>query len=321
MAESLTLLSWPWSVAFTIIGAFALDRVFGELPNHLHPLRAFGHWAGAIEKRLNHSPATSSKFTGLLALLLTLVLPLLVLFLLLNAIDNSLAAFLAGICLLYFSIGRQSLRQHALAIRDPLEAAQLALAREATAMIVSRDTATLDEEAIATACVESVLENGSDAVFAPVFWFVIGGPLAAIAYRLVNTLDAMWGYRNPRFEQFGWAAARLDDLLNLLPARCCALCYALAGNTGNALHCWQQQGANWKSPNAGPVMAAGAGALGIRLGGRACYDNIISDRPLLGQGRAPFSIDIQRSLQLLDRALLVGFFLLLAVLSVLYYLQ
>jgi len=120
---------------------------------------------------------------------------------------------------------------------------------------------------------------------------------------LSNTLDAMWGYRNARYNYFGWAAARLDDVLNFIPARLTALSYALLGHTRSALHCWRQQAAAWESPNAGPVMAAGAGALRVRLGGAAIYHGESEQRPLLGCGMAAGAADIARAVRLVRNTL------------------
>jgi adenosylcobinamide-phosphate synthase len=131
----------------------------------------------------------------------------------------------------------------------------------------------------------------------------VAGAPGALAYRLANTLDALWGYRSDRYARFGWAAARLDDLLNLLPARLTALAYALVGDTRRALACWRTQARAWKSPNAGPVMAAGAGALGLRLGGPARYRGKVEERPPLGAGELPTAVDIGRARALIDRAL------------------
>jgi adenosylcobinamide-phosphate synthase len=131
------------------------------------------------------------------------------------------------------------------------------------------------------------------------------GASAALIYRFANTLDAMWGYRGERFEAFGWAAARLDDVLNWIPARLTALTYALLGNMRQALICWRVQGIKWKSPNAGPVMAAGAGALEITIGGRACYGGAWQERPTLGVGAPPTADDVHRTLLLIRNGVLL----------------
>ncbi len=149
-----------------------------------------------------------------------------------------------------------------------------------------------------------MLENGNDAVFGALFWFLVAGPAGAVLYRLANTLDAMWGYRNARYRDFGAFAARMDDLLNWLPARLTALAYGLAGRTGDALRCWRTQAATWHGINPGVVMAAGAGALGMRLGGAAVYHGRVRKRPMLGADDVPLDAHaIEHSLQLLHRAL------------------
>jgi adenosylcobinamide-phosphate synthase len=277
--------------------AVALDRLLGE-PTRAHPLIGFGRLASRLERALNR-PAASARTRRLLgagAVLALVGLP---------------ALLLAGLpghplldaVVLYFALGWRSLGEHADAVAAPLVAADLPAARRAVARMVSRDCEALDATGIACAAVESVLENGNDAVFGTLFWFAVLGAPGALGYRLANTLDAMWGYRNPRFLHFGWAAARLDDLLNLVPARLTALSYALCGDRRAALSCWRAQARTWKSPNAGPVMAAGAGALGLRLGGPARYHGQIEDRPPLGAGRLATAADIARARTLIDRAL------------------
>jgi adenosylcobinamide-phosphate synthase len=158
-----------------------------------------------------------------------------------------------------------------------------------------------------------VLENGNDAVFGALFWFALAGAPGVVAYRLANTLDAMWGYRTARYLRFGWAAARLDDLLNYVPARLTALTYAAAGRFERALACWRAQAGAWESFNAGPVMAAGAGALGVRLGGAAVYHGAPKERPPLGEGDAPGARDIRRALALVRRGVWLWLGALLAI--------
>jgi adenosylcobinamide-phosphate synthase len=195
----------------------------------------------------------------------------------------------------YFSLGAKSLWQHAQPIQQALQVNDLAYARQRLSWIVSRNTSQLDEEAISKATVESILENGSDAIFATLFSFAIAGAEGALLYRLSNTLDAMYGYRNPQYTYFGRFSARVDDVLNWIPARLSAISYSLYGDTKIALHCWKTQGTQWYSPNAGPVMAAGAGALKLKLGGAAVYDGILKSRITLGAGDAPSAKDIQRA--------------------------
>lgn len=208
------------------------------------------------------------------------------------------ADYLISIAALYFALGHQSLRDHAQRVHEALTKGDLAQARDKVGCIVSRDTAQMDGQAVASAAVESVLENGNDAVFGALFWFLIAGAPGVLLYRLVNTLDAMWGYRTPRYLYFGWAAARLDDVLNFIPARLTALTYALIGHTRSAVRCWRLQAGAWESPNAGPVMAAGAGALGVALGGGAYYHGQWEERPALGVGPPPDAASIPAALRL-----------------------
>lgn len=297
----MTTLLYLWLAAAL---ALIIDRLLGE-PRRFHPLVAFGNFAQRLELVLNRGGAR--QWRGALAVIL-LLLPLLS------------AAVMAQFWLIYFSpwlftavaavvvylaIGRRSLAEHAAAVASALGAADLPAARLQVARIVSRDCDELDEEGVSRATVETVLENGSDAVLGTLFWFVLAGLPGVVMHRAVNTLDAMWGYRTRRFAEFGWAAARCDDFLNYIPARLTAISYALAGRLQLALRCWLRQARHWSSPNAGPVMAAGAGALGLQLGGAACYHGEWVQRPPLGCGRAPATADIGRALQLLNRAVLL----------------
>jgi adenosylcobinamide-phosphate synthase len=297
-----------------LLMALLLDYYLGELPNRWHPLVWFGHSAHWLETRLNLSQAKPmARFiagTGSVVLLVGAPVALLIGLLMLLPLW---ANILLNLLVLYFCLGWQSLRTHALAIATPLAQQKRDEARAALSMIVSRDTATLSERQIAAATVESVLENGNDAIFATIFWFALLGAPAALAHRLVNTLDGMWGYRNDRFEYFGKTAARLDDLLGYLPARLSALSYALVSrNTQLSLTCWWRQASKHDSPNAGVVMAAGAGALKLRLGGSAIYHGVREQRPVFGIGKAPKEQDIQSALRLINKSLIAWLVVLVA---------
>jgi len=283
------------AVALTAVLAVFLDRLLGEL-RRWHPLVGFGYLAQRVEVRLNGSAAR--RWHGVLAV--TLLVGGFVFLIFLAQRNLGAWAWLLDAALLYLAIGAASLKQHAEAVRRALEGGDLDAARRSVGLIVSRDTADMDETAVASAAIESVLENGCDAVFGALFWFFAAGAPGVVAYRLANTLDAMWGYKTARYLHFGWAAARLDDLLNWIPARLVALTYSVLGNTGVAWRCWRSQASGWESPNAGPVMAAGAGALAIRLGGAAIYHGQSEFRPDLGEGRTPRAADIARAIALVD---------------------
>src|SRR5690606_1991432 len=185
-----------------------------------------------------------------------------------------------------------------------LQADNLLLAREKQRWMVSPDTAQLSDAEEAQARLEGLLENSLDALFGTLFWFCLGGALAAFMHRGVNTMDAMWGYKNSRFRYFGWAAARLDDALAYIPARLTALSFVLLGRyKKQALTCWRQQASACASPNGGPVMTAGAGALNIRLSERACYHGEWTIKPSMGAGNAATVADIQPAFQLIQRVL------------------
>lgn len=285
--------------------ALFLDKVFGEA-KHFHPLVGFGNLATDLEHKLNSG--SGKRLKGIIALTFLLVPTVLLAFYLeLLTLSEPIAHVAFASFVLYTALGWQSLKEHAEAIIEPLTKRHLGEARKKVARIVSRDTKHLRPEDVASASTESVLENGADAIFSTIFWFIVGGIPGVVLFRLVNTLDAMWGYKNTRYKDFGWAAARLDDVMNYLPARLTALSYALCGQTRSAFQCWKTQGKLWKSPNAGPVMAAGAGALELKLGGSACYDETLEQRSTLGpkHGQAACAQSIQEALKLIKRSLIL----------------
>jgi adenosylcobinamide-phosphate synthase len=287
--------------ALLCVCAILLDHWLGE-PRRWHPLVGFGCLAQQTEA-LCYGPleasATVRRLRGVAAWLI-LIIPVALLAWGLATIPY--VGEVTQILLLYLALGGKSLGQHAQAVVEALRAGDLPLARAQVGRIVSRDTEALNEEQLCVAAVESVLENGCDAVFGALFWFVVGGAPGVVLYRLANTLDALWGYRTPRYRDFGWAAARLDDVFNGLPARLTALSYTLLGDHAAAWRCWRRQGPTWKSHNAGTVMAAGAGALGLQLGGVARYYGECCYRPPLGEGQPPSIHDIDRAVALVRRS-------------------
>ncbi len=298
------------TTALLALAAVLLDWLLGE-PRKLHPLVGFGRLTDRVEGGLYGDalePPRTRKIRGAFAVLL-LLLPFTAAAAALVALPDVGVVF--SLCMLYFTIGHKSLHDHARPVAIALLNNDDDKARRLVGRMVSRDSAALDIPAAAT---ESVLENGNDGVFGALFWFAVAGAPGAVLYRLANTLDAMWGYRNERYRDFGWAAARLDDVLNYLPARLTALTYALLGKTRQALACWLAQAPAWDSPNAGPVMAAGAGALGISIGGPARYRGEWHKRPILGAGAAPEIGDIERALRLVRHGvwLWLGLFVVVA---------
>lgn len=291
-----------------VVAALALDHLLGE-PRRWHPLVGFGRMAAWIEQKFNVHEG-SGMSAGVIAAF-TLIAPLTLLtYLIVNYLPLPI---LFETLILYLALGGRSLVEHADQVHHALVTGNTNEARRFTGYLVSRDTSDMSERDMSRATIESTLENGCDAVFAPLFWFLIGGAPLALCYRLTNTLDAMWGYRTKRFLHWGWAAARFDDVLNYLPARLTALTYALTGQFINAVSCWRAQASSWKSPNAGPVMSSGAGALTLQLGGPAHYHGSLQQRPALGSGPEPMAGDINRATALLQRGMLMWSAIALAV--------
>jgi adenosylcobinamide-phosphate synthase len=283
-----------------IFAAVVADSILGE-PAFLHPLVGFGNIAVKIDACLFTDDLLKiapiyQRAIGVVAVALTIV-PLVVA----AYFFAKLLPFICSAILLYLTIGWKSLSQHAKQVAQAIDRGDLSEARRRVGLIVSRNTGQMKPVDISRATIESVLENGCDAVFAALFWFLLLGPAGAVLFRLSNTLDAMWGYKTEKYLHFGWAAARLDDLLCYIPARLTALTYAVCGNARQALECWRRQAREWYSPNAGAVMSAGAGALGLSLGGPAIYHGSLKQRPLLGAGSDPTSADISRAVSLVSR--------------------
>ncbi|MGY1632557.1 cobalamin biosynthesis protein [Geodermatophilus sp. SYSU D01186] len=277
----------------------AADLLLAD-PRRWHPVAGFGRIAGALERRAwrDSRPAGAGYAAALTggATVLGLVL---------DRVTRTRpgARGLVTAVVTWSVLGGTSLGRAATAMATTLDAGDLPAARRLLPTLAGRDPAGLDGGELARATVESVAENTSDAAVAPLVWGAVAGLPGLLAYRAVNTLDAMVGHRSPRYLRFGWAAARADDVANWLPARVTAaltvVTAPLAGGTApGAWTTWRRYGAAHPSPNAGRCEAALAGALGLRLGGRNVYGSRVEERPVLGSGRAPAAGDIGRAVRL-----------------------
>jgi adenosylcobinamide-phosphate synthase len=287
------------AVAAGLAAGCAVDAVLAD-PRRGHPVAAFGSVAARLEEAVHRdSRAVGSAYAG--ALVLAAGGGAL-------AVDRRLAGSPAArlgltAAATWAVVGGTTLRREARVLQGHLEAGDLAAARARLPHLCGRDPQELDGDELARAVVESVAENTSDAVVGPLVWGALAGVPGLVAYRAVNTLDAMVGHRSPRHERFGWAAARADDLANLLPSRLSAalaagLAPVVGGRPRAALRAWRRDGRKHPSPNAGPVEAAFAGALGRTLGGTLSYAGRVEERPLLGDGPAPEVADIARAARL-----------------------
>lgn len=220
----------------------------------------------------------------------------------LTAAVSTVAPTLALTATTWASLGGTTLRRTGERMADRLTSGDIDAARALVPWLCSRDPEALDADGIARATVESLAENTSDAVTGTLMWGAIAGAPGVVAHRAVNTLDAMVGYRNDRYRQFGWASARLDDVAGFLPARLTAVATVVADpNRRQALAAWQRDASNHPSPNAGVVEASAAGALGLQLGGKTVYLSGVEMRPVLGSGRAPAVADVRRAAELSKR--------------------
>lgn len=315
-------MTWPVTMAEVLIWAFFLDFLLGD-PRWLpHPTVGIGKLAFFLEQPLRRLGRRmgGNKGSFLAGLLLVLLVVggsfsasfclLLFLFSFSKVVGTAAALFLT-----YSTVAVKGLAQHALTVERFLAGGELVKARQAVGLLVSRDVTSLDAAGVARAAVESVAENTGDSVVAPLFYAVLGGIPLALAYRAANTLDAMYGYQDPRNLYFGRAAARLDDCLNYLPARLAAV-LLLAGGllTGkNMLRGWRvlvADGGKHQSPNSGRLEAAVAGVLGVRLGGPASYHGELNDLPYLNlAGRSPSKKDILSAVWLMVICSLLALFL------------
>jgi adenosylcobinamide-phosphate synthase len=262
-----------------------LDRLLGEPPIEPHPVACFGRAMGAVESTI-YEPSRGAGVVHTCAGL---------------ALGAGAGAVVRSTTIAsYLAIAGRALEESAVAVQGSLEAGDLVRARELLPALVGRDPSGLDEKEISRAVVESVAENTVDAMVAPALWSALGGAPGALGYRAVNTMDAMVGHRCDRYLSYGWAAARLDDVANWLPARLAAALVA-AVRPRSATATWRavrRDAPGHPSPNAGVAEAAFAAALGLRLGGESRYGDRVELRPTLGVGRPPEARDIARATRL-----------------------
>lgn len=269
---------------FVFAGAGCLDEILGDPQGWPHPVRAFGWIIARIDR--GRAGVRSRWIQRLLGMLLALGLPSAAgLFAWGTVRVCGRWGWVAELLLGAWMLAGRSLREAVHPVLESLAIGDLQGARHAVSMVVGRDTGALDEDQVVRAGLETLAESLCDGVVAPLFWFAVGGLPALWAFKAVSTLDSMVGHREAPWTYFGWASARLDDLLNLVPARLTVLLIAAASASGSALHLAWRDGGKTSSPNAGYVEAAFAGALGVELGGTNRYDGSPKEGPRLGDAR------------------------------------
>lgn len=315
----------PWRAHLIIVViALALDAMFGD-PDWIwrrlaHPVALIGGLIAWLDRGLNREGWSRRvrKATGVLAVLLLIVIAGVAGYLIEMALRQTQGSRLVPVAALGLVasvfLAQQSLYRHVARVRLAFEEGGLTAAREAVAMIVGRDPESLDESGVARAAIESCAENFSDGVVAPAVWLALCGLPGLIVYKAINTADSMIGHRTPRHRDFGWAAARLDDLLNLVPARFASLLIALVapvahGSILESLRTMRRDAPKHRSPNAGWPESAMAGALGIALAGPRRYGESVVDDPFLNaEGRKDAAPDdIGRALKILIGACALEF--------------
>lgn len=299
--------------AGAMVVAMAVDALLGW-PSWLfarigHPVTWLGRLIGGIDAGWNRGsdPPALRRAAGVAGALAVIALCVAIGWVFQSLLPSGwMQIVLVGI-LVWPLVALRSLHDHVADVAKPLQAGDIAGAREAVSRIVGRDPAALDEAGIARAAIESLAENASDGIVAPVFWGALFGLPGILGYKAINTLDSMIGHRSERHEAFGWAAARIDDVANFIPARLTGFLFVLlAPRRSEALSCMTRDARRHRSPNAGWPEAAMAGALGVRLSGPRIYHGSATDEPWLnGAARDPLAADIAEGLAVYRRAMLL----------------
>ena len=291
--------------------ALAVDALIGW-PDALyrkigHPVTWLGKLISHMDKSLNrmewHPP--TRRLMGLLTAAFIILICIVSGQIIQNAVGQGILGFLISVLLAWPLLASRSLYSHVQDVAQPLELMDLRSAREAVSMIVGRDPKQLDTAGVGRAAIESLAENTSDGVVAPIFWGLIFGLPGILAYKAINTMDSMIGYKTPKHLDFGWAAARIDDLANWVPARLTGLIIAMMSGTPNAaLQTIRRDAGKHRSPNAGWPESAMAAALGVRLSGpRSYHDKQTNDPWLYAEGRDVEGSDVTRALAVFKRSM------------------
>jgi adenosylcobinamide-phosphate synthase len=293
-------------MGFELLAAYALDLVLGDPPSWPHPVRWLGRLIAAGEEPLRRRLASPRLAGAVLAGACVLAAAgSAALLVWLATAGHPWLGWLTSVLLLYWAMAVRDLADHAWAVYRPLLQGDLPGARAALSYIVGRETAALDQAGIIRATVETIAENMVDGIISPLFYAALGGAPLAWAFKAVSTLDSMVGYKTPRYREFGWAGAKLDDLANWLPARLSGLFFTLAARLlgldwRRTWRIFVRDGRRHASPNAGWPEAAMSGALGLRLGGPNVYHGTLMEKPWIGDPlREPELADIARAIRLL----------------------
>ncbi len=279
-----------------------------------HPVAWIGNLISFLENHFNRQEwnFATRRISGILCLLVLMSLSGGAGFLLDTLLGGSPWGLVLIAIIGSLGIAGRNLYEHVCAVLIPLREGNIAQARQAVSMIVGRDTQQLDETGISTAACESLAESFNDGFVAPLFWFLIGGLCGLFLYKTVNTADSLIGHREPRWRAFGWAAARMDDLMNLIPARLAAL-LVIGAAAGKGWKVAWRDARKHASPNAGWPEAAFAGALQCRFGGDVSYDGIPTERPFFGDGPKPDRETLAGALPLYIRACLLTILLIIVI--------
>jgi adenosylcobinamide-phosphate synthase len=303
-------MSWTLSSlldpALSILAAFVLDLVWGDPEWFPHPVRGIGWLAVRLEEGMVILFGRT-RIGGVFFTLTIVGISYLATAKLIGWVSqyHSSAGWILNTLILYTAFAAKDLKDHSHRVFRAIQHKKLSLARKELSKMVKRDTSSLPEREIVRGTVESVAENSVDGVFSPLFYAFIGGAPLAMAFKAASTLDAMVGYKNERYLQFGWASARLDDLLNFIPARLVLIFFPLACffrglSAVDTFQIARRDGRKNPSPNAGIPQAAMAGALGIQLGGANVYEGVLHPKPLIGENKRELEVqDILRANQMM----------------------